>query len=106
MCMKKIISALSVLAAIAFACTPKASPAVTEATIPSEATVSKNATTIEAGHTIFSTKCTRCHNEKPIQKWTYEKLRPVLGSMVKKAKLNTTEISQVAAYVHANAKKA
>jgi len=104
--MKKTILLSIVVAIIAFACTPKASPAVTEATIPSETTVSNDAATIEAGHTIFTTKCTRCHGEKPIHKWTYEKLRPVLGSMVKKAKLSTTEIGQVSAYVHANSKKA
>ena len=104
--MKKAILVSLVVACLAFACTPKASPAVTEATIPSETTVSNDAATIEAGHTIFTTKCTKCHGEKPIHKWTYEKLRPVLGAMVKKAKLNTTEIGQISAYVHANCKKA
>jgi len=104
--MKKAILLSIIVTIIAFACTPKASPAVTEATIPSETTVSNDAATIEAGHTIFTTKCTRCHGQKPIHKWTYAELRPVLGSMVKKAKLNTTEISQVSAYVHANSKKA
>ena len=103
--MKQITFLLSIVALIAVACTPKASPAVTEATIPSETSVSNDAATIEAGHTIFTTKCTKCHGEKPIQKWTYAKLRPVLGSMVQKAKLNNTEIAQVSAYVHANAKK-
>jgi mono/diheme cytochrome c family protein len=103
--MKKIIFSLLMVGFVAIACTPKASLAVTEATIPSVTTVSNDAATIEAGHTIFTTKCTRCHGEKPIGKWTYEKLRPVLGSMVKKAKLTPSEIGQVSAYVHANAKK-
>ena len=103
--MKKTILVSLVVASLAFACTPKASPAVTAATIPSETTVNNDAATIEAGHTIFTTKCTRCHKEKPIHKWTYEKLRPVLGSMVQKAKLNSSEIAQVSAYVHANSKK-
>jgi uncharacterized membrane protein len=103
--MKKAIWVSLVVASLAFACTPKASPAVTEATIPSETSVYNDAATIEAGHTIFTTKCTRCHKEKPIHKWTYEKLRPVLGSMVQKAKLNSSEIAQVSAYVHANSKK-
>jgi uncharacterized membrane protein len=103
--MKKAILVSLVVASLAFACTPKASPAVTEATIPSETKVSNDAATIKAGHTIFTTKCTRCHKEKPIHKWTYEKLRPVLGSMVQKAKLNASEIAQVSAYVHANSKR-
>ncbi|MDP4265021.1 MAG: hypothetical protein Q8941_21010 [Bacteroidota bacterium] len=103
--MKKILFFLLAIAVIDFACTPKASPAVTEATIPSGTAVSNDAGTIEAGHVLFTTKCTQCHKEKPIRKWTYEKLRPVLGAMVRKAKLTTTEIGQVSAYVHANSKK-
>jgi len=103
--MSKLILLLVIATFVAFACTPKASPAVTAATIPTETTVSNDMATIEAGHTIFTTKCTRCHREKPIQKWTYERLRRVLGAMVQKAKLNNTEIGQITAYVHANSKK-
>ena len=102
--MKKVIISF-VVAFIGFACSFKASRSVTEATIPSEATVSNDHATIDAGHNIFTTKCTACHHEKPIHKWTYEKLRPILGSMVKKAKLNPDEVAQVSAYVHANCKK-
>ena len=103
--MRKLIFFLLAIALIAIACTPKASPVVTEATIPSETAVSNDAKTVEAGHTIFTTKCTRCHKEKPIQKWTYEKLRPTLAVMVKRAKLDQAEIGQLTAYVHANSKK-
>ena len=103
--MKKLILFLLAVGFLAISCTPKASPAVTEATIPSETTVSNDAATILAGHTIFTTKCTHCHGQKPIHKWTYGKLRPVLGSMVQKAKLSSEEIGQISAYVHANCKK-
>jgi uncharacterized membrane protein len=103
--MKKTILIFLTSALITINCTPKASPAVTEATIPSETKVSNDAATIDAGHTIFTTKCTHCHGQKPIHKWTYEKLRPILGSMVQKAKLNSEEIGQISAYVHANCKK-
>lgn len=103
--MKKAIFSAMVLAVLAVACTPKASPSVTEATIPTESAVSKSSATISAGHTIFTTKCTRCHREKPVEKSTYEELRPVLASMVKKAKLDATEIEQVSAYVYSKAKK-
>jgi cytochrome c553 len=103
--MKKLILFLLSVGFVAISCTPKASPAVTEATIPSETAVSSDPTAILKGYTIFSTKCTRCHGQKPIHKWTYQELRPVLGSMVQKAKLNTEEIGQISAYVHANCKK-
>lgn len=103
--MQKLILCLFAATTVAVACTPKASPAVTDATIPTSSAVSKESKTIEAGHTIFTTKCTRCHREKPIEKWTYEELRPTLASMVKKAKLSSTETEQVSAYVFANSKK-
>ena len=103
--MRKIIFISVLVALVAGACSIKASQSETDATIPSEMTVSKDAATIEAGHKIFTTKCTACHHEKPIHKWTYEKLRRILGSMVRKAKLNSEEVAQVSAYVHANCKK-
>lgn len=103
--MKNLVLLLVAIVTMAIACTPKASPAVTEATIPAPAAVSKETKAIEAGHSIFTTKCTRCHKEKPIEKWTYEKLRPTLAIMVKRAKLDNTEIQQISAYVYANSKK-
>jgi uncharacterized membrane protein len=103
--MKKAIVSAMLLAVVMVACTPKASPSVTEATIPTESAVSKSSATISAGHTLFTTKCTRCHGQKPVEKWTYEELRPVLASMVKKAKLDKTETEQVSAYVYSRAKK-
>ena len=102
--MKNLFIVLTITILMA-ACTPKASPAVTEATIPTSKSVSKETKTIEAGHTIFTTQCTRCHKEKPIQKWTYEKSRPTLAIMVRKAKLDNPEIGQLTAYVYANSKK-
>ena len=103
--MKYLFIVLTIIVLMAIACTPKASPAVTEATIPTSNSVSKETKTIDAGHTIFTSQCTRCHKEKPIHKWTYEKLRPTLAIMVKKAKLDNAEIGQLTAYVYANSKK-
>lgn len=37
--------------------------------------------------------------------WTEEEWKPILNSMVKKAKLNDLQVSQVTQYVNANAKK-
>ena len=103
--MRNLFIVLIITILVAIACAPKASRAVTEATIPTSNSVSKEPKTIDAGHTIFTTQCTRCHKEKPIQKWTYEKLRPTLAVMVKKAKLDNPEIEQLTAYVYANSKK-
>ena len=58
-----------------------------------------------AGKAIYQIKCTKCHKEKPVSDWTAEEWKPILNSMVKKAKLNDLEISQVTQYVNTHAKK-
>lgn len=105
--MKKIILCAYIVVVAAVACTPKASPSTTETVIPEAASVSSDQASIDAGHTIFTTKCTKCHGakDKAVASKSYEDLRPVLASMSKKAKLNKEEIQQVSAYVYANAKK-
>lgn len=105
--MKKIIVCALILSGVAVGCTPKASPAATDAIVPLAASVSVDQKTIEAGHVLFTTKCTKCHGAKneAVASKTYDALRPVLASMVKKAKMNPEEIQQVSAYVYANAKK-
>ena len=105
--MKNILFLLFIFLSFAVACTFKASPAVTDSLIPKESAVNTDASVVQAGETIFTTKCTQCHHakSKKVSKTTYEKLRPILGAMVQKAKLNSDEIAQVSAYVHANAKK-
>lgn len=89
------------------ACTPKASPSKTNELIPTASNVKTGTNTIQAGQTIFTTQCTRCHENKYdyISQHSYEDNRSILASMVQKARLNTTEIEQVSAYVHANSKK-
>ncbi|GEM_PF-2173657 len=103
--MKKI--ALFLIASVTFvvACTPKASPSATETLIPAEKRVKTDNASIEAGKVLSSTKCAKCHNEKDYSKATYEEQRPVLAAMVKKAKLEESEIQQISAYVHSKAKK-
>lgn len=105
--MKKIIIGTYILLGFAVACTPKASPSATDAIIPEASAVSSDKAMIDAGHTIFTTKCTKCHGAKDeaVASQTYDQLRPVLASMSKKAKLNSEEVQQVSAYVFANAKK-
>jgi len=105
--MKNILFLLSAFLLFVVACTFKASPAVTDSLIPKESGVSTDASFIKAGEILFTTKCTQCHKakNKKVSNTTYEKLRPILGAMVQKAKLNSDEIAQVSAYVYANSKK-
>ena len=103
--MKKLLCLSIILSAIVIACTPKASPAATDVTIPISSKVRTDKASIEAGHTLWTTSCAKCHKAKDVSDDTYEELRPVLASMVKKAKLNTTEVDQVAAYAFTQAKK-
>ncbi|MBO9619068.1 MAG: hypothetical protein J7539_08550 [Niabella sp.] len=105
--MKKIVIGASIVLLAAVACSPKASPSATAATIPEASAVSSDGTTISAGQTIFTTKCTKCHKAKTevVASKSYGDLRPVLASMVKKANLSNEEIQQVSAYVYANSKK-
>lgn len=103
--MKKVAALFIAVATFVVACTPKASPSATEALIPAESRVKTDKTTIDAGQVISSTSCTKCHREKDYSRATYEELRPVLASMVKKAKLDEKEIQQISAYVHSQAKK-
>lgn len=105
--MKKIVIGVYIVLIAAVACSPKASPSVTAVTIPEASAVSSDGTTISAGQTIFTTKCTKCHAAKTnvVASKPYEDLRPILASMVKKAKLSNEEVQQVSAYVYANSKK-
>ncbi|WP_008587855.1 c-type cytochrome [Niabella soli] len=104
--MKKIVIGASIVL-LAVACSPKASPSATAATIPEASAISSDATTVSAGQTIFTTKCTKCHKAKTevVASKSYEDLRPILAAMVKKAKLSNDEIQQVSSYVYANSKK-
>jgi mono/diheme cytochrome c family protein len=123
--MKKILFA-TVLATAVIACTHKAAPTATTTTTTTstERTSSTMATptvaadpvatgsratasaTIEAGHTVYTSKCGRCHGLKDPANYTAERWEPILKSMAPKARLSDEETAQVRAYVQANAKKA
>lgn len=111
--MKKLLPiALSFLGAIIiFSCTPKAAPTIPERPVEpvkankTDSSDLSSANPMVAGKAVYQIKCTKCHNEKPTTDWTVEEWKPILNSMVKKAKLNDLQISQVTQYVNANAKK-
>ncbi|RYZ21703.1 MAG: hypothetical protein EOO16_11990 [Chitinophagaceae bacterium] len=114
--MKKILF-VTMAAATVIACTRKASPTAsttspepaTVSTTPSSAPVATKTAataTIEAGHSIYTAKCGRCHGLKEVSNYTAERWVPIMNSMAPKAKLTEEETAQVLAYVQANAKKA
>lgn len=65
-----------------------------------------DAAMLQAGHTIYTTRCIKCHAAKNTAGFTRLQWDGILKEMAPKAKLNETEKAQVTAYVKANAKDA
>lgn len=103
--MKKKLIALSVFCVvIAAACHKKAAPTATPVA-PAAAPAADHAALLEAGKTIYTTKCAKCHPAKPVENYDVAKWEGILKAMIPKAKLDETESAQVTAYVNENAKK-
>lgn len=106
---KLVVSYLLLLALIAVACHRKAVPATTETAVVTAPVVPAKPMYAEAdlvaGKTIYETKCSKCHGAKPLDNWTVEGWKPILKSMIPKARLDSTQAAQVTAYVNTNAKK-
>ena len=64
-----------------------------------------SATDLEAGRIIYTTKCSKCHQAKPVENWTVDQWQPILKSMIRKSKLDSIESSQVRVWVNTHAKK-
>ena len=60
---------------------------------------------VTQGHTVYTTRCNKCHALKTVENYTADRWTNILKSMIPKAKLNDTESQQVTAYVLENAKK-
>ncbi|SRR5260221_11415140 len=107
--MKKVLALSVFIVILTAACHKKAVPATTQTTTIDSASavaaVSTDPVVIEAGHAIFTTKCTKCHALKVVDNYTTDRWTGILKSMIPKAKLDDTESGQVTAYVMANAKK-
>jgi mono/diheme cytochrome c family protein len=104
--MKKVFALCAFIVVIA-ACHKKTVPATTQ-TMPEpapNAVVSTDPVVVEAGHVVYTTKCTKCHGLKTVGDYTADRWTGILKSMIPKAKLDDTESGQVTAYVMANAKK-
>jgi mono/diheme cytochrome c family protein len=67
--------------------------------------IASDANYISHGKNIYETKCIRCHNVHPVANYTEQRWDGILTVMLPKARLNETEIQQLAAYIKANARK-
>ena len=119
--MKSIICCFVIVIAVLIACTPKTAPTTGApvppvpgnepvtgtVALPDPASVDSLAflADMHAGQEIYTTKCTKCHDQKPVEHWTVEEWKPILKSMIKKSKLDSLGGHQVTVYVNANAKK-
>ena len=108
--MKKVfvLSVFTVL--IAAACHKKAvptasTPAATAPVAAAPVVAAPDPALVEAGKTVFATKCTKCHPAKTVENYTADRWAGILKAMIPKAKLDETEAAQVTAFVTANAKK-
>ena len=70
-----------------------------------EKTNPADANTIAQGKTVYINRCARCHNLKPVEKFTAPEWEPILKTMIPKAHLNESDSAQVTAFIMANAKK-
>jgi cytochrome c5 len=110
--MKKIAFSFSAVL-LMVACSHKTVPTTTSTTNTSTSTTTTTTTTstsantamIEAGHTVYTNRCGRCHELKDVTAFTQQRWDGILKSMIPKAKLDDTQAQQVTAYVMANAKK-
>jgi hypothetical protein len=129
--MRFIVLVLSCSALILLACQRKTTPATSQAVPPVETPVTaapaqvKTDTAMavtkpanapitpvtgsmmemQAGQLIYTTKCAKCHDVKPVDNWTQSEWQPILKSMVKKSKLDSLEDHHVRLYVNTHAKK-
>lgn len=93
------------------ACRRKTAPQIADRTDlpakPMPATISvASIADIEAGKQIYTVgKCVKCHEVKPVDHWTAEQWKPILKSMIPKAKLDSIQRVQVTAYVNLHARK-
>ena len=115
--MKQIIFFLITIC-VAYSCSPKMQPAAQNASIkevkPTTTTTVTTVTTtttsksenaeVVAGKGIYTTKCTRCHEAKPVADWTAQQWVPIINRMAPKARLDDTEKANVTAYVNFHAK--
>ena len=107
--MKKII-ALSILSAIVLACSRKTTPQeiVLSNTTHKPAVAQQDISQPDlatAGKNIYINRCGRCHALKNTAAFNVDEWKGILADMIPRAKLDSTQATQVTAYVLQHAKK-
>ncbi|MGE9311487.1 hypothetical protein ACLOAU_07570 [Niabella sp. CJ426] len=105
--MKKTILAITILASVVVACTPKASKTPPPPPPPAPEVAATVTGSVEAGGIIMaSAKCTKCHGNETghVPKHTFAEQEKLMQAMAKKAKLSEQETADLMAYVKAKAK--
>lgn len=98
---------VSLLALFVFACSRKTIPTA-ENNLQENTTHTLSAAdsvTLVKGKVVYINRCGRCHNLKPVQKYTAKEWSPVLQIMIHKARLNAIDSLSVTQYVLINAAK-
>lgn len=95
--MKKITFLLATCV-IVIACQPKAAEVVVEETVD-EASAPISTEEVVAGESVYSTKCSKCHDAPVVKDVSPEKWEKVLTPMIKKAELSAEEEVQVRAFI-------
>lgn len=115
-CNRKTVPAAAQPAPVAEAPVVKDTVAVVKAPVPATnpgmmvstaaiTPMSGSAMDNEAGRMIYTTKCAKCHEAKPLENWTVVDWQPILKSMIKKSRLDSVQDFQVRLYVNTHAKK-
>lgn len=110
--MKKVF-ALTLFAGVVFACSRKTTPqseiiiSNQEKQANKEEVVVTNtgSSDVNAGMTIYTTRCGRCHGLKPVEKYTSKEWENILKIMTVKANLTDKESKEVTVYVMEHARK-
>lgn len=106
--MKKIIFILILLVGIVQACNKKAIPTIADRTTDPpkpESPVANVKPDIEAGKTIFTTRCDKCHDLPDPVKYTAERWDGILQTMIPRAGISRVQEVHLTAYIKANSAK-
>ena len=108
--MRPFLIVLTIGIVIFFSCGRKNVPVISDRTNRPPAPIATTPTFSEAdllaGQAIYTTgKCVKCHEAKPVEKWKADQWKPILKSMIPKAKLDSLQKIQVTAYVNTHSKQ-